>query len=111
MTYYKQKAIKYFIQQKVIEILIGLVIIAAIIFIPYLIGSFLPDTWNISYTTELTEPYNFEFWEYWFTGILSILCGILIVLLIWMVIYGPYLLIKYWIETNWDKAKYRAMTE
>ncbi len=106
MKYNKQKAIKYFIEQKIVEIILILVIITAIVFIPYLVGTLLPDSWNVAYSS--TEPYNINISDYWLTGIFISFFGAFFIGLGLTVIYGIYKILIYWIDSNWEKAKKRA---
>ena len=84
MSELKKLTWKYFWQQKLIEIMIALVIIAALIIVPYLVGNLIPDWAQIIISADSPCYVNHEldcglgFWEYWITGLLvSVMGGII----------------------------------
>ena len=110
MNELKKLTWKFFWQQKLKEIMIALVIVLAFIFIPYLVGTLLPDQAQI--TISATNPCYLDpqidcglgFWDYWVTGIFISLMGGFIIAL---VIEG----LSRWIKSNWKKASQRANEE
>ena len=101
---------KYFWQQKLKEIMIALLIIVGAIFIPYLVGSLIPDYFQLTIMgtdicyIERQVNCGLGFWEHWVTGLLIVLFGGLIISLIIKGIYE-------WIKSNWTKASERASEE
>jgi uncharacterized BrkB/YihY/UPF0761 family membrane protein len=100
MKYNKQKAIKYFIEQKVKEIGLFLLIVAAIIFIPYLLGQFVPSDFACGEVADCAEGSLID----WLNG-LSLL---LIIIIIGLVLLFVFALFYRFIKSNWEKAKKRA---
>ena len=107
MSELKKLTWKYFWEQKLIEVIIGLVIIAAIMFISYLVGICLPDWQQITIGPDNPCYLNHEldcglgFWDYWITGLLMSVMGGIILGLIGKGLYE-------WIRFNWEKASSRA---
>ena len=96
---------KYFWRQKVVEILYFIATVAAIIFIPYLLGHSIGD----NKSDMCGEGYHLGEEKcsrivQWGEGFLYIILGgIILVLLI--------LLLQEWFENNWKKANKRAKKE
>ncbi len=95
---------KYFCQQKAKEISITVIIIAAIVFIPYLLGHYIGDNQSefCGERTRLVE--NCSTIQNWFEGLFYFIFGGLVLL---FVAAG----LREWIRSNWKKAKKRAKTE
>lgn len=101
---------KYFWQQKLKEIIIVLLMIVGVIFIPYLVGSLIPDHANMFILhegvcfIEKQIDCGLGFWEHWFQGFVIVFFGGIIIGLIIKGIYE-------WIKSNWKKADGRARDE
>ena len=106
---------KYFLQQKFYEISITILIITAIVFIPFLLGHNIGD--NISEFCGNSGSYYYPVAEecgiivQWFEGLGYAILGVLSLVFAFFVLNMIRLLILYWIETNWDKATDRAKKE
>ena len=98
MKYDKNKAIKYFIEQKIVEILIGLIIFAVIAIIPMLVGKFMTKVFG-------GELQGFELW---IVGLLFCIVLFMFGVILTIIFVGLKNLIVSWIESNWEKAKRRA---
>lgn len=108
MKYNKQKAIKYFIEQKVVEILIGLIIIAAIIFIPYLLGNFIGDNMDEICSSSLSELDVLGLVEIQCSNFGIWLEGVVYIVIISVILYLVGIIICAWFSRNWKKAKEKA---
>lgn len=94
----KKLTVKYFWQQKTLEVLSFIGGIVAIIFIPYLLGILT----NIIF--KFPEGYVSNHGGIWTIGLMFVL----ILVLIGLLIYVIYRAIEYWISENWEKAEKRA---
>lgn len=107
---------KYFWQQKIKEVSIGLLVILGIIFLPILVyhlsNVILPEltqeTFNFLDTgmTDLTNKFSLGA-LYWTIGILHLL----VVAAGLATLFVLYLILVSWISSNWDKAVERAYEE
>ena len=98
---------KYFWEQKVEEIgkailfvLISLLIISAVVVIPYLLGHFIGDNVSELCSEQWDYPEDCEPLYQWFEGFLYLILPALPLFLLWV-----------WIDDNWRKAKKRATKE
>jgi formate hydrogenlyase subunit 3/multisubunit Na+/H+ antiporter MnhD subunit len=89
---------KYFWQQKLKEIGIFVGIVGGIIFLPYWFGLLT----KLIFPMFETDFFEGEFGRFsiWLHGLFFLALFLLILLVIW-----------YWVEINWDKAKERAEKE
>ena len=101
---------KYFWQQKAKEMIIALLILVAVIFIPYFVGTLFPD-YALLTTTQSSQCFinrqvdcGSGFWEHWITGLFPLAFG---GLFLGLIIKGIVILIK----SNWRKAERRAEDE
>jgi len=46
--------------------------------------------------------------DYWFSGMLSIMVLIILLLMGFIVVFETYNILALWIKSNWEKAKRRA---
>ncbi len=94
---------KYFLQQKVKEVLGFIIILLAIVFIPYLVGHNIGDNMSriCGGTSEIEECNNVA---QWFEGIAYILFGAIVFIVIILIVHD-------WITSNWKKANKRAKKE
>jgi len=111
-TALKELTEKYFIEQKEREIGIGIIVLVGIMYLPFIVGKgvfllvgnkvshqLISSILNISQSSFPIS--SFEVWQ---VGI-----AIIILLLILGVFLGAIcVIIKYWIESNWEKADERA---
>jgi len=89
---------KYFWQQKITEVSIGIFVILAILFIPYLLGMIVVNIFNptcIAWASDIVV--TCDIFHIWTFGIIAIILTGLAVIII----------LK-WIESNWKKASKRA---
>ncbi len=100
-NYDKNLAIRFFIGQKVIELSKVFLIIAGMIFIPIITAISLPQSWGI--LMNYGNPTHFD---YWFSGFFQILIGGAFLFMIGFI----FMLMKEWIESNWELAKERAIS-
>ena len=97
---------KYFIQNKIKEIVWTVIIVAAIIFIPYLLGSSIGDNRSIKCTWGEYYPYEVDCsigWI-WTEGFFYLLGGIVIIIIVSLILYP-------WLSSNWEKATKKAKKE
>ena len=107
---------KYFWQQKIKEVSIGLLVILGIIFLPILVyhlsNVILPEltqeTFNLlnGGMTDLTNKFNLGA-LYWIIGILHLL----VVAAGLAALFVLYVILENWISSNWNKAVDRAYEE
>ncbi len=88
---------KYFWEQKIKEIVVGFVCLIT----PYFLGLATQQIFS------LDKPLKDEPIVYWLLGFASIIGIFLCCFFIFMV----YMLIRYWIDSNWEKARERAEEE
>jgi hypothetical protein len=111
---------KYFIEQKLKEIGLTILIISLIVFIPYLIGIIFTDGTS-DFCQEYIDNSTSEWGDssqlvpvkcgiagYWFLGLWRLIVTIYFILLIISVISVITIIIYTWLESNWKKAKKRA---
>ena len=122
---------KYFWQQKFTEVGLFLLILTAIIFIPYLLGNNIGNNavcvssysnvwydgqleqWDIEVSSDECQN-RYGHLEYfgsiaqWFEGLIYVLCAIIALASSAFVVYVPYKLIKDWLISNWERAERRA---
>ncbi len=108
----KKKTIKYFIQQKVIELVLGVLIIVGLIFLPYLLGHYIGDNKSIycdrsdycdtlySYN-DCDENADCGKYAKWGEGTLYLIGGAITLFIILLVFH-------IWCKFNWRKARARA---
>lgn len=94
---YKKLRIKYFIQQKIFELILFFIAGVAIIFVPFFVGKFI----LINFVTY--DPYEFHeiITLIWLMGFLVCILGGTILWVLGSIVIG-------WIENNWEKAGERA---
>lgn len=107
----KKKTIKYFIQQKIVEIILGILIIIGIVFIPYWLGHYIGDnqstfcdfshSCDMNYIGDCNENAGCGKFAQWGEGLLYLIGGIVVLGL-------GILLFKVWFSYNWEKAKRKA---
>lgn len=115
----KKLAIKYFIQQKVTEIVLTLLIISLIVFVPYLLGFNFTDRTSelfcyhgsYYYNNIWTTNYNCGNIGIWFLGLWLMIKWISITFASIGIILCIFWILQGWIESNWKKAKRRAGLE
>ena len=98
---------KYFWQQKFKEIIIALLIIVALIFVPYFVGHLVPESWVVALGTsydnpchDVSIPCKLGFWNYWFGGVLPTI-----------LLVAVFFLSRELAKSNWRKAGRRAEEE
>lgn len=98
---------KYFWEQKIEEIRkaffftsVALLIIAAVVFIPYLLGHFIGDNVSKVCSEEWDSQEDCDISMQWGEGVLYLAIPGLLLVFFWA-----------WIEDNWSKAKRRAKKE
>lgn len=110
---------KYFLGQKAMEIGKVLLILAVIVFIPYLLGHHIGDGYDVMCSGEIGEydrevgswVYECPSWAEWFEGVVYILFTAMAILLILIIGYAILAGIYDWLKSNWKLADKKAKTE
>lgn len=93
---------EYFIEAKIKEIVLTLLIIAAIVFIPYLLGHFIGDNESVwcsdSNDWDIEEECN-PFFN-WAEGLIYSVISFMVIFYLFM-----------WLSSNWKKAEKKAKKE
>ena len=100
----KQLTWKYFIQNKIKEIVWTVVILAAIIFIPYLLGNSIGDNRSEWCDMDMYYEYDCNVGMIWLEGFLYLIGGIVALIITIVLIYR-------WFKSNWNKAERKAEEE
>ncbi len=125
---------KYFAEQKFMEVGLTILIIASLIFIPYLLGHNIGNNGhcyinygNVTGNSDMLEDNiifdettvdectlyggNMEYFGYlgqWFEGVFYVFFGTLLVCFLCFILFLICSIIYDWLLSNWDKAEMRA---
>lgn len=102
---------KYFWQQKLIEVVRVLLIVLAIIFIPFTIGHYIGDNIDIMCDYNLYSAADCNNFMQWVEGLFWIFVTLIGLYIFSKILIGIFKTLSSWVESNWTRARKRAKAE